>query len=149
MTTKITEKLAKRTNGTRRVITKIVGPSMTEQHHKKACDINTIMAKYRKTGLIDHMSTHQPTYGDVTGADFETAQKLVAEQKSIFQDLPAAVRAEFDNDPAQYLALVETDEGVDELRSILYPPPEEEAKDASEGVSEAPTEQKKVTEPVT
>lgn len=101
-----------------------VGESMTEQHHAKSCDINNIVAKYIKTGLMSHMKSHEGTYGDVTAADFQDAQNLIAEQKSIFNDLPAAVRAKFDNDPAQYLDKVLTDEGVEELRQILAPNPE-------------------------
>lgn len=130
-----------------RVQTKFTGESLTEQHHKKSCDINNIMAKYQKTGLIDHMATHQGTYGDVSGADFQNAQNLVAEQKSIFHELPASVRAEFDNDPANYLDLVMTDEGIEQLQEILNPAPEPE--ESLETLSEPPTEAETVTEPVT
>lgn len=109
---------------TKRVRTEVTGVSLTEQHHKKSCDINTIVAKYRKTGLLDHIKTHGGTYGDVTGMDFKEAQDLIATQKSIFTDLPATVRAKFDNDPAEYLDLVQTDEGVQTLKTILDPEPE-------------------------
>lgn len=95
---------------------------MTEQHHKQSCDINTIVAKYLKTGLLDHVKRYEGTYGDVTGADFKSAQDLIAQQKSTFNDLPAAVRAKFDNDPTQYLDMVMTDEGINELKNILNPP---------------------------
>ena len=116
---------------------------MTEQHHKKACDINTIMAKYVKTGLVDHVNKHQGTYGDVTGADFKAAQDLIANEKTKFAELPASVRAEFDNDPANYLDLVATDEGLETLQGILNPPAEPEeivpAEPGSGGTETAPT----------
>ena len=89
-----------------RVKTKSGGKSLTEQSHKKSCDINAIMARYVKTGLIDHVQKYEGTYGDATGADFKAAQDLVAEQKSIFNDLPAPVRAMFKNDPSKYLELL-------------------------------------------
>lgn len=94
---------------------------MTEQHHEKSCNINNIMARFTKTGVIDHINRHQANYGDVTGADFKAAQDLVAEQKSVFHELPAAIREQFDNDPANYLDLMMTDEGVEELREMLNP----------------------------
>lgn len=105
---------------------------MTEQHHEKSCNINSIMAKYQKTGLIDHINTHQGKYGDVSGADFKAAQDLVAEQKSIFYELPAHVRAEFDNDPTEYLDLVMTDEGVEQLAAILNPKPDDPDPDEND-----------------
>ena len=96
------------------------GVSMTEQHHARACDINTIMTKYLKTGVVDHINKYEPTYGDVSEADFKKSMDLVAAVKSEFQDLPAYVRAEI-GDEATYLSLMQTDEGVSQLRSILAP----------------------------
>lgn len=112
------------------------GKSLTEQHHEKACNINSIMAKYTKTGLITHINRRTPTFGDVTGADFQAAQNLVAAQKTIFHELPAQIRAEFNNDPAEYLALVETDQGVETLKAMLNPEPEP----GPETPPEAPTQ---------
>jgi len=129
-----------------RVTQDVGGPSMTEQNHKKACDINSIMAKYNKTGLVDHINNHQAKYGDVSGADFENAQNLIADQKTIFHELPANVRFEFDNDPAQYLDLVMTDEGVEELGNLLNPVDPEPEKEAPERAQEA-SEQVKAEEP--
>ena len=47
----------------KRFPTVIQGKSLTEQHHAKACDINSIMAKYVKTGVLDHITRYEPTYG--------------------------------------------------------------------------------------
>lgn len=104
-----------------RVRKKVKGKSKTEQHHAKSCNINTIMARYRKTGLIDHIKHHEPRFGDVSGADFQAAAILVADQVSIFEELPAHVRAFYENDPALYLTALETDEGIEELRNIPDP----------------------------
>ena len=95
------------------------GKSLTEQHHKKACDINNIVAKYQKTGLVDHINRHEAKYGDVSGADFKAAQDLIAEQKTTFEELPSKVRAQFKNDVSRYLDLLQTDDGVKQLRSML------------------------------
>jgi len=137
-------KLAARTNGSRRVLTKSGGTSLTEQHHKKACDINTIMAKYVKTGLCDHMAKYAPTFGDATGADFKAAQDLIANQKSVFNELPSQVREMFDNDPAQYLDKITSEEGIQELTDALKPKTEVEVpktdKKTVEAKSEPPTE---------
>ncbi len=116
------------------------GDSETEQHHKKACDINNIVAKYRRTGLLDHIAKHQGTYGDATGLDFQDAQNLIATQTSIFNELPAAVRAEFENDPAQYLELITSEGGPQELAEMLNPTIEEEVPEVEETPVEVETD---------
>lgn len=117
------------------------GDQVTEQHHEKACNINNIMAKYAQTGLIDHINKHSPKYGDVTGADFKAAMDLVANETSAFYELPAKVRAQFNDDPAEYLDLVRTDEGIEQLRNILRPPKAEpEAETVPKPVSETKKE---------
>ena len=123
------------------------GKSMTEQHHKKSCDINTILAKYQETGLIDHVTRHQGAYGDVTGADYQNAMNLIAEQKSIFHELPAAVRRQFGDDPANYLDLVCQPDGLQTLSNMLNPavvePESEEQPETAEKDGEQ--EEKPVT----
>ena len=121
------------------------GKSLTEQHHAKTCNINAIMAKYNKTGLVDHINRHQGTYGDVSGADFQAAQNLIADQYTIFHELPAAVRAEYDNDPANYLDEVMTEEGQERHAALLNPEPEVEP---SEPEKTAPAEPETTTETV-
>ncbi len=73
------------------------------------------MQKFQKTGAIDHLAKHPPRYGDVSGADFTAAQVLVAEHKSIFEELPSQLRAVFENDPALYLDFVVDPENSDFL----------------------------------
>ena len=130
-----------------RVPAPVTGISMTEQHHKKSCDINSIVAKYQKTGLVDHINKHQAKYGDVSGYNYKTAQDLVAEQKTIFYELPSQVRAEFENDPANYLDLMQTDEGLETLGEMLTPVEEpEEQLTQNEPESESLPERKTVAE---
>ena len=133
-----------------RVSAPVGGKSVTEQHHAKTCNINAIMAKYQKTGLIDHITKHKGRYGDVSGADFQTAQNLIAEQETIFHELPASVRSHFDNDPAQYLDLVMTEEGQQELATLLNPPPAENVppEPTSDGTNQPPPEVDTTTETV-
>ena len=121
------------------------GKSLTEQHHAKTCNINAIMAKYNKTGLVDHINRHQGRYGDVSGADFQNAQNLIAEQITIFEELPAPVRAELNHDPAEYLDLVMTEEGQETLSALLNPEPDPQDPEPEKT---APTEPETTGEPV-
>lgn len=109
---------------------------MTEQHHEKSCNINNIVAKYTKTGLIEHINRYEPTWGDVTGADYQAAMETVKRAETEFHDLPAPLRAELNNDPAEYLDLLATDEGLEKLYALVNPEPAPE--DAVEGLKQTP-----------
>lgn len=85
----------------------------TEQSHKKECDVTNIVKKYDKTGLINHISKFEASFGDTTGADFKTAQDLVTNAMSLFNSLPSEIRNEFDNSPQNLLQFMENPENRD------------------------------------
>lgn len=85
----------------------------TEQTHKKECDINYIIKKYDKTGLISHVSQFEAKFGDLTGQDFKTMQDTVASAKSSFEVLPSEIRKQFDNSPEKLLTFMEDPENRD------------------------------------
>lgn len=79
------------------------GKGITEQAHKRQCDMNYILRDYAKTGLIKHAHKNQGRYDDVSSIDFQTAQNIVADAKSMFDALPALTRAEFGHDVSRFL----------------------------------------------
>lgn len=95
--------------------------SLTEQHHAKACDINSILARYKQTGVIEHIAKWEPQFGDVSDLDFKRSMDTVAAVKSEFEELPAFARAHYDGDPTNYLHAVSTPEGLEELRNLKAP----------------------------
>ncbi len=86
---------------------KPAGESKTKQSFKNECDINHIMAKYQKTGLVDHIAKNAPRYGFAPSIDFHTAQNLILEAQTQFDGLPSKIRAKFDNSPQKFLAFCE------------------------------------------
>jgi len=109
----------------KRVTTSTPGPSMAKQQFKRECDINHIMAKYQKTGLIDHVSTHQGNYSDLTDVPtyHDAMNKIIAANKS-FASLPSSIRKKFSNDPAEFLDFVSNPANVPEMQQMgLIPPP--------------------------
>ena len=90
-------------------------PSLTIQEQKDQTDINKILAKYAKTGVIEHVSKYEGQYGDVTGLDYLTMQNQIASVNSMFMDLPAKTRAKFDNDPAKFLDYAGQDYAIDDM----------------------------------
>ena len=89
---------------------------LTHQEQKDQCDINNILDKYARTGLINHVNRYEGQYGDVSSIDYQTMQNQVAEVNSMFADLPAKERQRFNNDPAQFLEFVATQQNVDDMR---------------------------------
>ena len=98
---------------------KVIGKSRTKQSFAKQCDINNILGKAARTGTISHLSRYQPVYGDFSNWDYNEALNKVAEAKSMFQELPAEVRDEFQNDPGRFLDFVNTPANQGKLAELL------------------------------
>lgn len=79
----------------------------TEQNHKKECDINLIIDKYDKHGVIKHVSAFEGEFGDMTGLDFKKMQDKIANANSHFNNLPWEIRERFSNDPRYLLQFME------------------------------------------
>lgn len=91
----------------KRVVTPVVGESRTKQSFRDECDINRIMARYQKTGVLEFLEKREARYADVSSLDYQEACNLVAGAQSMFHELPSALRSRFDNDPAQLLAFLD------------------------------------------
>lgn len=89
-----------------RVAVTFTQPSRTKQAHKDECDINRILARYKQTGVVEHLNRFQGDYGDLVAVDYQTAMNTVIEAQNAFNVLPASVRKRFANDPAEFLAFV-------------------------------------------
>lgn len=86
----------------------------TEQNHKKECDVNEIIKKYDRTGLLTHVKRIEAQFGDMTGASFRKMQDEVARAKTMFEQFPADVKKRFDNDISKLLEFMESPENREE-----------------------------------
>jgi phage internal scaffolding protein len=93
-------------------------PTRTQQHMAKACDINNIMAKYQRTGAIDHFTKYSAQYGDVPAITFHEALEQVRHAQSMFDELPASLRDHFNHDPGAFLDFVQNDPDPAELEAL-------------------------------
>lgn len=82
------------------------GPGLTEQAHKKECDINHILRDYTRTGLIKHAKQFEGRYDDIQVQDFQDAMFIVANANNMFNQLPGETRKQFGNSPAAFLDFV-------------------------------------------
>lgn len=100
-----------------RVQFKTKGDSLTHQAHKRECDINQIMLKWQKTGVIEHANTYAGRYGDFTNVpnDYHEAMNAVLNAQEMFMTLPSSVRKQFDNDPGQFLDFATDPKNADKM----------------------------------
>ena len=99
-----------------RVKTKNTLPSRTKQSFKDETDINFIMRKFEKTGMLEHRNEHQGNYGDYTNfEDYQTSMNSILAAQEAFASVPSRIRKEFDNDPATFLRFVQNPENVDKM----------------------------------
>lgn len=83
-------------------------PSATQQHMRDETNINTIVNRYLKTGVLGNPNaTRRPMFGDFSSVDFMHMQNAIADIGQNFASLPARVRSRFQNDPYQLIRFVE------------------------------------------
>lgn len=101
----------------------------TEQAHAADCDINVILRKYDKTGLITHVNTAAAQYGDFTEVnEYQESLNMVMQAREAFDALPADVRKEFNNDPGSFFEFAtdpKNNERMVELGLAVKPPTRE------------------------
>lgn len=94
------------------------GPSLTEQSHKESCSMQFILKKYAKTGVIEHTNQYQGQYMDLPGEmDLHQAQNIIATANSMFETLPAVIRADFENDAGKFLAFMQEPDNKDQIEA--------------------------------
>lgn len=93
-----------------------VGDSCTKQEFRRECDVNTILSRYNRTGLIDHVMKHNGDYADVSSSlDYHDAMNLILNAQESFDLLPSDLRKKFDNNPAAFLDFVHDPANKDAL----------------------------------
>lgn len=119
---------------------------LTKDADADSCDINRIMERYKRDGLIEHVAMAQGQYGDFTeGFDFREVQDRIVKANELFEVLPSDMRKQFDNDPAAFFEFVADPANKDLMQEMglldgVSPssenPPAEPPTGSSEPVSE-------------
>lgn len=119
------EIISERADGSRRVQYACEGESMTEQSHAKKTNINSIVARVRRTGLWPQRK-EEPTYGDFSSAtSFHDAQEAIRKANGDFMRLPSAVRERFGHDAGELIGFLANKDNAQEAIELgLIPDPE-------------------------
>lgn len=98
-------------------------PSLTKQSFVNECDINTIVRRFNVTGELPQ-GIRMPSYGDFSQVnDFQTAMNAIAQAREAFDAMPADIRTQFRNDPAEFVDFCSKEENREAaVRMGLVPP---------------------------
>lgn len=120
---------------------KFPNQTMAKQSFRDETNINIIMAKYQKTGLIEHVQKVQGSYGDFTSVqDYQLSLNQVIEAQEAFDQLPAKIRKRFHNDPSHLMSFLQDKNNLDEAIALglVEPSPDPQPKEPAKGSSEPP-----------
>jgi len=93
--------------------------SLTKQSFAAECDINNIIKRYQKTGVIEHEKQYQGRYEDFSNVrSYQDSLNSLFEAQESFMSLPSSVRKRFDNDPGLFLDFVHDEKNLDEMISM-------------------------------
>ena len=137
--------LVKQSRARKRLQLDFPDDGLTQQHFKDETDINNIMAKFAKTGLVDHVNKVTGSYGDFsTVQDYQLHLDQVMAAQTAFMELPSQIRRRFDNDPAHLLAFLNDPANRDEAVALglveAPPPPQPKGDQAKPESRQEPSE---------
>ncbi len=124
-----------------------IEPTRTHQSGKDECDINKIMAKYVKTGVLDHQKEYGENYGFASSIDLLEAMTIVTTANEMFDELPAEVRKKFNHNAGDFLDFVQNPENEAELIKMGLATKKEEEPEIEEKTVETPEKQAAETPP--
>ena len=88
--------------------------SLTQQQLKEEADINTIVDRFLRSGVLP-TPVNMPQYVDYEGVfDFQSAMNVVRAADENFMRLDAKVRARFNNSPQEFLEFFANPENTEE-----------------------------------
>jgi len=105
----------------RRIVTLACDPQqfLVEESHAERTNIHKIMKRYRATGIIEHVNQHKGTYADMaTSLDYKESLDLILKADSMFSELPADLRARFENNPGKFVDFMQNPENYREIQEI-------------------------------
>lgn len=103
------------------------GPGKTKQSFSNSSNINTIVARYQKTGMMENVRKNPGVFADVSKImDFQGMVAKIRFAQESFEQLPSGLRKRFSNDPAELIAFVSDDANIDEAIKLgIIPKPKE------------------------
>lgn len=119
-----------------------VSPSLTKQSFHDECDINNIVNRGIRDGILTHLNEGTAQYVDVTQyLSYQESLNVVIAAQNAFNELPAEIRYEFANDPARYVDFCSNPKNLPRMIELglalppkeTYPQPDTALSNGAEG----------------
>lgn len=112
------------------------GDTKTQQHHKDRCNVNNIVER-AKRGQLPIFNNKVPIYLDMYNVpNYKDAFDIVIEARNKFNQLPAALRKRFQNNPIMLLDFLSDENNRQEAIELgLVPEPKKPVRLVGEKVS--------------
>lgn len=104
----------------------VPGKSLTEQSHKRECDMNIIVSKFKKTGQVSHLMRSLAEYQELATIDLHEAMNRVTRANEMFMELPSEIRKRFDNNPEKFYDFAIDEQNLAEMQKMGLLPEEHE-----------------------
>lgn len=122
--------------------------TLAQQQFRDECDINNIMERFGLTGELP-ANPLSPQFGDFSGVlDYHSAMNAVLAAQDSFNELPATLRARFENDPNNLIRFLDDPNNRNEALALgliaeepraAMPEPSEPASASSSTGAQLPT----------
>lgn len=119
-------------------------PTLAVQSSKDECDINFIVNRYMRTGVLP--AANHGVYADISEiGDLRESLEQVQFAQEAFMELPAEVRKYFDNDPVKLVEFAQDPRNHEKAIELGLAPPRQ--PDSVPGAGQAPVGGTNVTPP--
>ena len=99
----------------KRVLSKPEGETMTKQSHKRECDINYIVPKAQRDGILEHVNTMKAVYGDFSSVgDYQAHMEQLIAAEDAFMQLPSEIRTKCGNSQIGFMQYMEDPANLEE-----------------------------------
>ncbi|AXH77925.1 MAG: internal scaffolding protein [Microviridae sp.] len=99
--------------------------NLTEQSHEADCNVNTVVARFQKTGDLSLIQKSKGMFMDLSlmPQSYQECLDYVSSVDDLFQALPATVRREYDNSPSNFMraAVNDPDKVYRHAEQVLSP----------------------------
>lgn len=108
-------------NGRVRVRTYNNEPSKTDQQFKDECNVNNIMAKFKRGGSLNHLQRGPGVYADVSEIpDLLECMEIMTRAQQDFDALPSHIRKRFGNSPTELVDFLNDSKNDDEAIELGF-----------------------------
>lgn len=94
------------------------GVKPAKQEFKDDADINSIMRKFQKTGVINHSAKYQPVYGETSPLTYHESMNVIKAADTMFFELPSSLRKKFENSATKFLEFVQDEKNFEEAQEL-------------------------------